>query len=292
MTQNSRGTPGRHRWRPMALGGALVALSIARWLSGALSAGWREAIGSALILGMALLVLALYRDYWRRRQGRPPQDLRARGFVGLTLAGAALGSALFALVIGVMDLAGNAQIAAGPGGAGVLFALIAAAATGIFEEVISRGIILQMMERRWGSMAALAGSSLIFAALHAPNTGFSIMAGLGVLAAGVLLGAAFLLARSLWLPIALHAAWNFTQGAVFGASVSGHERTASLFITRFSGSDLVTGGAFGPEASLSAVIVVSLAAAGLLALAVRLGRLRPAAARRQPESHPADKSSH
>ena len=44
--------------------------------------------------------------------------------------------------------------------------------------------------------------------------------------AGVMLGAAYMLTRSLWLPMGLHAAWNFTQGEVFDIPVSGTKSTA------------------------------------------------------------------
>ena len=43
---------------------------------------------------------------------------------------------------------------------------------------------------------------------------------------GVMLGAAYMLTRSLWLPMGLHAAWNFTQGEIFDMPVSGLGRTA------------------------------------------------------------------
>ena len=46
-----------------------------------------------------------------------------------------------------------------------------------------------------------------------------------VVEAGVLLGGAYMLTRSLWLPMGLHAAWNFTQGFVFDVPVSGLDST-------------------------------------------------------------------
>src|SRR5215469_4308119 len=51
----------------------------------------------------------------------------------------------------------------------------------------------------------------------------------------------------------LHFGWNFTQGAVFGAAVSGYQLHGVYRFT-FSGPTLVTGGAFGPEASIYAVV--------------------------------------
>jgi hypothetical protein len=92
-----------------------------------------------------------------------------------------------------------------------------------------------------------------------------------VVEAGLLLGAAYALTRNLWLVIGIHAGWNFTEGSVFGVSVSGQPVTASLVHSVLKGPDLLTGGAFGPEASLIAVAVCGLAALILGVLVYRRG---------------------
>lgn len=73
--------------------------------------------------------------------------------------------------------------------------------------------------------------------------------------AGLLLGAAFKCAKSLWLPIGIHWAWNFTQGNVFGFSVSGHEKEESILDAVTTGPSYLTGGEFGPEASIIALLL-------------------------------------
>ncbi len=135
-------------------------------------------------------------------------------------------------------------------------------------------MLLAWLESRWGSARALLISALLFGAMHFANPGFSPVAAAGLLAAGVLLGAAFVAARSLWLPIGLHLAWNFTETGIFGGATSGHDELAGLFATRFSGAPLLTGGEFGPEASLTGVIVVTLAAAAMVGAAWRRGQFR------------------
>ena len=57
-----------------------------------------------------------------------------------------------------------------------------------------------------------------------------------------------MLTRRLWLPIGLHAAWNFTEGGLFGASVSG-TAPHGLLSSRFGGAPLLSGGEFGPVPS-------------------------------------------
>ena len=70
-------------------------------------------------------------------------------------------------------------------------------------------------------------------------------------------------------------AWNFTEGDIFGAKVSGNAASHSLMRTTLSGPGIVTGGAFGPEASVVAVIVCLAAAIAIGALVVRRNGWRP-----------------
>jgi hypothetical protein len=58
----------------------------------------------------------------------------------------------------------------------------------------------------------------------------------------------------------LHFGWNLTEGGIFGAAVSGGQYSG-LIVAPLSGPPFITGGAFGPEASIAAV-AVSLGASG------------------------------
>lgn len=71
---------------------------------------------------------------------------------------------------------------------------------------------------------------------------------------GLLLGAAYKWAGALWLPIGIHWAWNFAQGNIFGFAVSGEKAGESLLQARIEGAGWLTGGAFGAEASVVAVV--------------------------------------
>ena len=82
--------------------------------------------------------------------------------------------------------------------------------------------------------------------------------------AGVLLGAAYKYTNSLWFPIGIHWAWNFTQGNVFGVAVSGGDIEESILSATLSGPDIITGGSFGPEASIIALLLGSILSAFFL----------------------------
>lgn len=96
-----------------------------------------------------------------------------------------------------------------------------------------------------------------------------------------MLGAAYVATRSLWLPIGLHLGWNTAQGGIFGTAVSGSEDAfAGLLAGETSGLTMISGGAFGPEGSIFAVLFCGAITVYLLRLAHRKGRIVPRRASR------------
>ena len=90
------------------------------------------------------------------------------------------------------------------------------------EELLFRGILFRWIEEFGGSWAALIVTSVLFGAAHLVNPNATYIAAVGIaVEAGVMLGAAYMLTRSLWFPMGIHAAWNFTQGEIFDIPVSG-----------------------------------------------------------------------
>ena len=85
----------------------------------------------------------------------------------------------------------------------------------------------------------------------------------------------YLLTRRLWLGIGLHAAWNYTQGTVYSSIVSGNAPPEGFFKSTLQGSEWLTGGVFGVEASLVALAVCGTVGVLMLVKAVRLGRFVP-----------------
>ncbi|HNB54277.1 MAG TPA: type II CAAX endopeptidase family protein [Anaerolineales bacterium] len=117
------------------------------------------------------------------------------------------------------------------------------------EELLSRGYWLQNMAEGVNLPFGVALSSLIFGLLHLGNPNATWIAALGVALAGVFLAYGYLRTRQLWLSIGLHIGWNFFENTVFGFPVSGLDTLGLLFHTN-TGPELITGGAFGPEAGL------------------------------------------
>ena len=91
--------------------------------------------------------------------------------------------------------------------------------------------------------------------------------------AGLMFCALYALTGRLWVPIGLHAAWNLAQGYLFGAVVSGTDLGGAIAVStaRPGTHPWLTGGAFGPEGSLLALLLVGAVTATALWLAHRAG---------------------
>lgn len=233
--------------------------------------------------GGTVLVLCVYVLFVRLAERRPVNEL-ALGHAPAELAiGLAIGflmmSAVMAALVGLelyrVTVNGPAPIWKSAG---------AAIEAGMFEEVVVRGVILRLLWRTFGAPIAFLGSAAIFGLGHLGNAEASVFAALCIaIEAGLMLGAFYALTGRLWVPIGVHAAWNFTQGYVFGAKVSGDSIGASFATsTALPGyPHWLTGGAFGPEASLPALIVGGAVAATALRLALKNGRFDPASLSRR-----------
>ncbi len=226
------------------------------------------------IIGAAILAAA-YLGGGRWIEGRQSVECARAGIVQEFAGGLGLGLGLFSAVmvllwpIGIYDPVGCGT-AAGLG-VGAVTALLAA----IIEEVLFRGFLFRLMEVVAGTWWALLVTSALFGAAHAFNPGATVLSSIAIAAeAGMLLGAAYATTRRLWFPIGLHAAWNFSESKVFGMSVSGFGAAKGLIIGTVSGPAILTGGQFGPEASIVAVLVCFSAALFILCRIVRRGRVQ------------------
>jgi len=146
---------------------------------------------------------------------------------------------------------------------------------GFAEEVRNRGILFRLLEQNLGTWVAMGLSALLFGFSHWKNPGATVWSSLAIaFEGGVLVAALYAATRSLWLPVGVHWAWNLFEGPVFGAAVSGNS-VGALAQGELTGPSWLTGGAFGPEAGLPALVVGG--AAGVLAVVwmVRRGEVLP-----------------
>jgi membrane protease YdiL (CAAX protease family) len=237
------------------------------------------AVGLASLLGCSYLLDRRHvRDLGLGLDRQWGRDLA----FGLVL-GVVLPTVVFALqyaagwvrVTGVMATGSSGLLALA--GASPLLGLVAVAVffTGVslFEEVLVRGYLLTNVaeglsgvwrfDHRHALGLATIATAVVFGVLHARNPNAGAVSVLNITAFGVVLGLGYVLTDRLGVPIGLHLTWNTVVGAVYGLPVSGLEVGVSVLATEQRGPDRFTGGPFGPEGGVVA----------LLALAVGLGLL-------------------
>ena len=147
--------------------------------------------------------------------------------------------------------------------AGFLGSVLAVAALGtiantVMQEVVVRGYVQQTIQKQFGVVNGVIFSALFFLVLHLGAIQGAILPMISIFAAGILLGTAYAVTGNLWLPIALHFGWNFLQGPVLGETVSGRAGGAGWRLFHLAGPAFMTGGKFGIEGGLIAIIVTIL----------------------------------
>jgi uncharacterized protein len=213
---------------------------------------WQDAgigpeIASTLIICGS--IWAVFTLYTRWLEGRAVTEFAAAGAGREWLAGFTIGVVLIALSIAVLAALGAYHV----DGIGTAHKLIApfldASIAGVFEETLFRGVVFRIAEDWLGSYWAVFISAALFGAAHLFNPNASLLAAMQIaIGAGLLLAAAYLLTRRLWLAIGIHIGWNFAESGIFGAIESGTSE-GGLLHSSTSGPDWLSGGGFGPEAS-------------------------------------------
>jgi membrane protease YdiL (CAAX protease family) len=235
------------------------------------------------------ILIVAYELAIRRLGEHPRDDYRDPLWLRRLLIGLGAGLTIFSLTVAIAAALGIYRIVGQGDLTGLLPALIGPALfAAVSEELVFRGILFRWIEDFGGSWFALLATSAFFGAAHLHNPNASAIAAVGIaFEAGIMLGAAYMLTRSLWFPMGLHAAWNFAQGEIWDIPVSG-TKSHGLVDAQLSGPPLLTGNGFGLEASLIAMVVATCFGLWLLCLAIRKGEImQPHWIRRRRERAPA-----
>ena len=223
-----------------------------------------------LLFGFVFMILALF--LWVRwAEGRPLSTLGfvKKGSLVELVKGLAVGSLLFSLVALLMLLSGAGsfewgQLTMGP----FLYILILLRLwmiQGGAEELVTRAWLLPVAVKKTNLPIGLLTSSLLFALLHLGNPDIGILPIVNIALFGLFASLYLLWTDNVWGIIGLHTAWNFSQGNIYGFSVSGTDVDAAVlnFIPKSEWSWL-TGGTFGAEASIFSSLILLLAVLYLL----------------------------
>ena len=141
---------------------------------------------------------------------------------------------------------------------------------GMSEEFIFRGYFMTTLGANHSPYLAIGISSAAFSLFHAANPGISPIALLNLFLFGVFAAVYMIHTNNIWGVCAIHSMWNFSQGNLFGISVSGSGNIESLLVTSSKSSNsLLTGGKFGIEGSIFTTVALAAAIAAVLILQKR-----------------------
>lgn len=221
-------------------------------------------------------------------------DRRSLGSLGLGLHSGWLRQFFLGLLAGALCITGivAALVAAGGvqiGGSSIpadtllvsfFMTLLVSAGAGFLEELLFRGYALQVLAEglgdylnslrqkglwpsvtrrsleRIGMVVASVLLAVPFGLAHLNNAGATAIGALVASLGGLVLSIAYFRTRSLWLPVGMHISWNFFLGWVFSLPVSGESLQNVPFTTVVRGPEWLSGGSFGPEGSVAAVLVL------------------------------------
>ena len=198
--------------------------------------------------------------YGRVFQGR---KLRTQGFVRKNalkhyLIGLAAGAGLFFLALLICLAAGSVRLAPSESFSitAIILTFLGYIIQGNAEEVMCRGHFMVSVSRRYPVWLGVALNSILFACLHLGNPGFGVLPFINILLFGFAMSLLFLRTGNIWMVSAVHTAWNFVEGCVFGVLVSGIDTGDSILsVASDTSKSLINGGSFGLEGGLAVTAV-------------------------------------
>ena len=236
----------------------------------------RPLLNLVIQIGFCLIAIIFYYGYGRFIERRAVMEVSTSGAAREWALGAACGAGLYTacavslMVLGIYKVEGFNPLTF------MLPALALAVKSGVFEELIFRGVLHRSVESLFGSWVAIVVASFAFGFIHLSNPEATLTSALYIaIEAGLLLSAAYLVTRRLWICMGFHMAWNYVQSAVFSGVVSGAVADQGLLKATIVGPDFLTGGHFGMEQSIFALVYCTATGVVFLVMAIRRGHLQP-----------------
>lgn len=282
MTTETPATPGLLRRvlqappaRIIVLGFLLVYLMAMNGDS-MLSYGSEPIKALAHIVAVAIAGFAVYVGYARFIEQRSASELALPGMGRELGIGMLVGFGLYTVCVLILMVMGIYRVEGMNPVSFLLPALAMAVSSGVFEELLFRGVLFTSIERMFGSWTALVVSALLFGLLHLMNPQGSLEGALFIaVEAGILLAGAYMLTGRLWMSMGFHFSWNYTQEGIYSGIVSGNDAAQGLLKSSINGPDLLTGGSFGLESSVLALALCTATGIYLVLKAVKRGKIVP-----------------
>ena len=142
---------------------------------------------------------------------------------------------------------------------GLIAFFIAVFVQSSMEEMLCRGFLYQRLLRAYKKPAvAIIGNALLFGILHVLNPGVTPLSIINIILVGIHYSLLVYYFDSIWLPMAAHAAWNFTQNILFGLPNSGSETHFSVYELVSARDGIAYNTNFGVEGTIYTCVLLLL----------------------------------
>lgn len=122
---------------------------------------------------------------------------------------------------------------------------------GTWEEIIYRVYLMPRFSKMIGDTFSIVITSALFTLGHALNPGLEFLPILNLFIGSLVFSMVYYYTGSLLIVGVGHGLWNYCQGFVFGAEVSGNTIKDSIMLSKtVPGMELISGGKFGYEGGL------------------------------------------
>lgn len=201
-----------------------------------------------IIFISSIILLFSYYYLFRLYDKRKITELSLKYLSKEMFGGFIFGFSIISLSIFILYLLGHYQafsITASHYSARMFTVLLFAA---IVEDLFHRGLILRVLENWLGTNIAIVIAMLI-ELQHLSNPVSSLFSLPLYLIWGFTMAMMFIYTKRIWLPYFFHIGWNFSQ-PFYGSNLTGTNDMGSIIQSKFTGPELLTGGAFGIEGSI------------------------------------------
>ncbi|MFV0557623.1 MAG: lysostaphin resistance A-like protein [Enterococcus sp.] len=206
----------------------------------------------SLTLGFVIFCAKKYSQLTTKDLGFSKQQFGRRYLTGTAIGIAMMGSVfLINWALGAINVAVNPQVDWLMIGLLLLFFMV----QGLTEEVVIRGYLMGTLEQKFGTVASILLSALVFAGIHSANPGMTLFSTVNLFLAGVAFAILYRATGSIWVAGAVHTMWNFFMGPIFGAEVSGLDLASVFKSDSVSTMTFFNGGSFGFEGGIVVTIV-------------------------------------
>lgn len=197
------------------------------------------------------------------KRSLPSLGIKRKNFAKDYVMGALVGLVLISITFFINYITNSIHISFNSKGISwtfVILSIFAYMIQSFNEELICRGLLMNSISSRKGPIAGILINAIFFGILHLLSPGVTVLSFSNVILFGLIFSLIFYKTNSLWFVSAIHFIWNYFQGVIYGAQVSGLSLYSSVFKTEpVAGRELLNGGAFGFEGGLTVTIIILIA---------------------------------